>query len=162
MTSPYSISGIEIEFRPLESGDFNFILNSWMQSYRECRPLMSNPRYYISQQRLISGLSRTTMILVACDKANPGFIIGYACGRKLCGPDGPQLLLHYVYVKDNYRRSGLMRKMLEQLGWEAGMHTLVSHWRYNCRNFASKFNMEHAPDVLEIGGTEWVALKENM
>lgn len=140
---------VEIAIRPVEPTDVNFVLNSWLQSYRDSLRSISNYTYYPEQQRLIGALADRAKLVVACDAETPSFILGWACGEPLEVDGG--LLLHYIYVKQGYRSLHIGQDMLRALGWRAGQEITATHWNRAATSLAAKFKVRHNPYYLMIG-----------
>jgi hypothetical protein len=103
-----------VAFRPMAPGDVNFVLDSWLRSYREspyagCIP---NNRFFDIMHEAVEGLlARGAKVEVACAKHDPDKILGWLCGEII----NEELCLHFCYVKDPYRRMGLMTELLDRL-----------------------------------------------
>lgn len=142
---------IAIRYRAPEQGDINFILNSWMLSYRPWRQNISNPNYYDGQQAVIAALAETSRIIICCDAAPDmgSFVLGYVCGHM----DVPKDLLtvHYIYVKNGYRFSGLGRDLLAQMGRQASTKILATHWTGVARDTRDRYNIHYNNYPLMIG-----------
>jgi hypothetical protein len=107
----------EIHFRALEPKDVNFLLNSWLKSFRPSCPLVSDEVYFREQKRLVLRLLEDTNVLLACDPVDPGVIWGYLVGAS----DGQGFgVVHWVYTKHALRKFGIARALLAQAGILAG------------------------------------------
>lgn len=113
--TPTPIAGVSL--RHDDTGDYEFILNSWLQSYRDgatgsqLARRMSADRYF-SDEGFKGGIIRALTsgtVTVACDTDDPETIYGWACH------DGD--VLHYVYVRSAWRRKGLGRTLAETPKW---------------------------------------------
>ncbi len=110
----------EIHFRLPEPADKNFILSSWLKSYRPSCPVVSDETFFREQKSLILRLLEDTNVLLACDPVDPGVIWGYL----VASSDGQGFgVAHYVYVKHSLRRFGIARALLAQAGILAGFET---------------------------------------
>lgn len=109
---------LEIDIRLATSKDMaELVIPSWLQSYArslvaklmraDSRYGMGRDLYWSSQRKRIETIlsSQTTRVLVA---SISGINVGWAC------EDRRNNTLHYVYVKDNFRRQGVGRKLV---GW---------------------------------------------
>ena len=129
-----------LEFRPIEARDFNFILNSWLMSYRDSRRDHTNGNYFPGQQNLIAEISQRRTLIVGCDAESPEWIVGYICGQLLT--DG-RLLLDYIYVKHAYRERGIARGLLAAIGWTEGMEIVATHWTKPIDKVGKRYNAGH-------------------
>lgn len=101
-----------VRFRPMEPGDVNFVLDSWIRSYRESpwAGVVPNHRFFEVMHEAIEGLiARGTKVVVACAKTDTTRILGWVAYERL--HDG--VACHYVYVKDPFRRRGLATELLK-------------------------------------------------
>jgi len=66
------------------------------------------PEYHDAMKWQVSELLRRNDVLVAYVSTVPGVAIGWACGKNA--------VLHYVFVKQGYRRSGVATVLWQALG----------------------------------------------
>lgn len=111
MTATASIRD-EVSLRPATQADLNFILSSWVKSYREHAGDMPGPIYYEGQRNLVTTLLQRCGATIACDPDDPSAIFGYVVSEKR----GPVVVVHYVYVKHTLRRLGIARQLLAEVG----------------------------------------------
>ena len=109
------------------SEDLIFIKDSWLKSYRTsvmatiCTPITlrnqgkMSAEYARGQQMLIEALLLRGSTFVYKDG---DFIIGWACAE-------PPHILHYVYVKYNFRNGGVSRKLISH--FDLAPRVLISH-----------------------------------
>lgn len=135
----------KLEYRPCEVLDVNFILNSWLKSYQPSAPPARD--YWASQQALIAKLAEHAKVILVCDAENPSFIIGYICGETVQS----EFRVHYIYVKNSYRRQGVARSLLVALGWTPGTPIIASHWTRACSPNAAKYMLSRDDYVLKEG-----------
>lgn len=102
----------QIRFREPNQGDVNFLFNSWLKSHRTSSQVQGimHPVYYSQQHLLIEGLLSTCKVIVACNADDTMQIYGYIC----YGDAEGHPLVHYVYVKQPYRRLGLANLLFEE------------------------------------------------
>jgi GNAT superfamily N-acetyltransferase len=135
--------------RAAKQEDLNFILSSWLRSYRDAKRTMKNHDYFTGQQKLIAALADRRSLVIGCDVDKPDWIVGYACGQKL--EDG-SLLLDYVYVKQPYRERGIGKALIAALGWAPDTHIVATHWNRVAHALCKKFMVDHNEYYLMIGG----------
>lgn len=92
--------------------DSDFLYSTWIKSFRDsgfCRAVPT-PIYNRSQRERVRALLEKdfTYVLVACSPETPELIYGYAVG------EAPNVL-HYVYVKKDYRGQGIGKRLLSHL-----------------------------------------------
>ena len=106
MSAAVSIPPVRV--RPAHAGDVGFIIDTWRQSFREESYLFRYNRdlYFRLMSMHITGLMKGAgaMLLVACDPSDEDTIVGFVA---LTGPE-----LHYVYVRDSFRKHGVARLLL--------------------------------------------------
>lgn len=107
-----------ISFRPAESRDMPFVMSSWLKSFKTSNAagLLPFNLYYDAYRLAIQQLlDRGSVVYVAYvpgeDEAKSD-IYGWACVER--GFDKP--LVHYVYVKQPYRRLGVAKALLRAAG----------------------------------------------
>lgn len=139
-----------VRIRKFCEADKNFILSSWMKSYRNEAAVHSvtNDVFFYSHQVLIGEIAKTADIFLACAHDNPDEVWGWLCTQ--AGPDG-SLIVHYAYTKQRFRRLGLGRQLLEAAGWVPGVRVWATHWSSKCDYLANKFNAKHNPYLLNKG-----------
>lgn len=104
----------EIAYRVGCPQDLPFIWNSWLKSYRDNNELakaIASETYFTEHRRLIGALCDRSAVLVACSPDHPEQIYGYAVFEAFTGP---MLVMHYIYVKQTYRRFGIASELLEK------------------------------------------------
>lgn len=114
--------------------DQAFVYSSWLQSYRSsafARPIPTHTyfdRHHAVLERILA--RPTTRIVVATPEDAPAVILGWAVTEGLLrgsardGAAGPVLItpttstptLHYVYVKEQFRKLGIARQLVTRLG----------------------------------------------
>jgi GNAT superfamily N-acetyltransferase len=97
--------------RDRKPSDDNFILSSWVSSYRHNPLFGAMPvNTYFSRYRAftLSVLDRSYAV-VACDPEEPDVLFGYCVYRFI----GDVPVVSYVYVKQVFRRFGLATQLLE-------------------------------------------------
>jgi hypothetical protein len=107
----------EIIYRDATIDDVNFILSSWLKSYRPSAPLVSDEVYFREHKALVMQLIQRSAVHIACDPSYPLSIYGYAVVE--------QGAVHYVYVKFALRKFGVARALLKRAGVESPF--AVSH-----------------------------------
>jgi GNAT superfamily N-acetyltransferase len=113
---------LDLEIRGPDEEDLAFITDSWLKSYAESEVALRLPRslYYSYHRTVVERILSTerTMpcVKVACLREEPSEILGW------CAFYSMAYVLHYVYVKQAYRRLGVAAKLLEHLDIK-----LISH-----------------------------------
>lgn len=134
---------VPVRLREFAETDTNFILNSWLKHNRTAQPYdrVREDIYFYNHQLLIGSIARNAVIWVACAHDNPDEIWGYICAEP--GPEN-SLVVHYLYVKQRWRRFGFARQLLQAAGWQPGRPVWATHWSDKAeqlgRKIAARFN----------------------
>lgn len=104
---------MKIKMRLLDPSDVPLITATWLRTYR------SNSRwivrimegcYFNEHNSLIKKALINSRTIVACDPSDPEHIIGYLVGVNRKKAD----YLHYIYVKQIFRRHGVAGELLNE------------------------------------------------
>lgn len=105
--------------RDAKADDMRFVFDTWTRSFRQhVSPEELRCGYATAQRELISHCIETGRCVVACstedsdERKAEDVLYGHACGQ-VGGDVG--LVLHFVYVKDVWRRRGIGRALVEEL-----------------------------------------------
>lgn len=99
-----------VRCRPAVGADQGLILDSWVNSYRKSRDVRDviGPVYRSGQRQLAERLLERCGATVLCASDFLPQVFAWMCAEKV----GSILVLHYLYVKQPYRRQGLARTLL--------------------------------------------------
>jgi hypothetical protein len=148
-----------LQFRLVLADDLGFVLNSWLKSFRMSSwpSVASDAVYFPNQQRLIGEIAarENARLVVACNPDNPGQIYGWACGER--ATDTSPLIMHYVYVKETFRKMSIGTQLLGQFGWENDNQVvLATHDHYHLfeanKSLSKKFRISCNPYILLLKG----------
>lgn len=94
-----------IHLRPMEAGDVNFVLSSWLRSYRDASPDVQESRipgavYWPMHEAVVRDCMKRGQVAVAYQPDAPEVILGWACLEETANHSRA---LHYLYVKHLYR-----------------------------------------------------------
>lgn len=99
-----------VRVRPATEADQGRIYSDWLHSHWDtAKGRMPKTVYMSGQHRLIEDLLKKSMCVVACTEEAPDHIIGWASGERRNGI----AVLHYVYVKKEYRMLGFGRRLVD-------------------------------------------------
>ncbi len=101
---------LPVTLRPAADADAGFVLNSWLKSYRASMTVVPSSQYFsrFGHRGLVMDLMGRQPIVVASWDEDPAVIVGWSCGE-------PSKLLHYVYVKQAFRRQGIGTRLVAAL-----------------------------------------------
>lgn len=101
-----------------EAEDKNFILNSWLKSYRRApwSQYVPNEVYFPEHKAIIESLLAdpcTSVKVLVLDDADRNFIVGYSVTALAPATLGGEVyFVHWVYIKDTFRGLGLTKALL--------------------------------------------------
>jgi hypothetical protein len=100
-------------YRSPTPDDLQFIMSSWLHSNRnsDFANYINNDTYYKLHEPLIKVLIAASMVTMICDKEDPSHVYGYAVYEL----PNDKLILHYIYIKFNYRNMGLAKQCLQTI-----------------------------------------------
>jgi hypothetical protein len=101
------MSDAPVVLRDWKPSDRNFVIDSWVRSYRgSTSALIPESIYFDSQRRLINALLERCQITIAGFDEDPDTILGWACTSSSA--------IHYVWVRPQFRKQGIAKAMLAQ------------------------------------------------
>jgi GNAT superfamily N-acetyltransferase len=132
-----------IRLRPGTETDAPFAFNSWLKCYRHSRLAlqMQNEVYFSGHHKVIEGLLKNCSCIVACSPDDLSQIYGYAVGEKRDG----QLVVHFIYVKEAYRRLGIGLLLLKSLGYELGQPYFFTQKTHAVEKYEKKYPIIYHP-----------------
>lgn len=101
--------------REAKKEDVAFLLDSWMKSWRRNKfaGVIPNNQYYDVTRTCIENLvARGAKFKVVCLDSDEDAILGWLCSEKL---KDESVVVHYMYVKDPYLKTGVPEKLTEAL-----------------------------------------------
>lgn len=104
MTSP------PVTIRDAVESDWDFMRKAWRATFLHGGPAVQGAEkqlYFDEMTRLFSAIVPTARAVIACDPADDANQLGFACYTGTT--------LHYAYVDQDFRRVGIVPKMLEGL-----------------------------------------------
>lgn len=154
---------LPIMVRPATQGDVNFILNSWIKSAYSNLPKayeMPNFMFCTEHHKLIEAVLKRSTVIVACDRKDPSIIYGYLVAEYL--QNHPTI--HYIYVKQTFRRLGLASYLINCLDINQESIIFISHTTLKFKNFfGTKRHFIFNPYLFHQYGdhSETIGLLEN-
>lgn len=132
-----------IRFRRGVPEDVSFIFSSWLKSFRLNGMAENlNPKVYYSQHHcLVEGLMIKANVTVACNPEDPSQIYAYVCHEVIEGLP----VVHYIYVKDSFRRLGLAAMLLEEVGISLDKPFFFTHYNKIANRIANRKAMVYNP-----------------
>lgn len=137
-----------IDIRQATPDDLRFVRDSWFESYRRggFAPEIGFDLFSEGQRRLIDHLTdvedRPAIIRVAYALNAPDEILGWICWEH--ATDGNQQVLHYVYVKNAYRKMGIAEGLIDRAKNSHGFK-FYSHQTRAGIQLAKKYGFRYNP-----------------
>lgn len=132
--------------RSVTDADISFIFSSWLKSAAAgpALKLIKSPIYYAQHHKLIEGYFKNCVIKVACNPADHNQIIGYICFEVVEDVE-PLLVVHYAYVKADFRNLGIAKALLAHTGLEQGKPFFYTTATKASEQMNNKINMAYSP-----------------
>lgn len=115
-----------IEIRAAEKDELNFVLHSWLRSLRSASHYhrkIPSKTFYDSHAKIIEGILERGHCLVVNPINLAKIIVGYIIWEH---GDDETVILHYVYVKESYRKMGLSKFLIETVSY--GRDKIATHF----------------------------------
>lgn len=113
-------AGPPLVFRPAGEDDHAYVIQTWLESYRDEQPEMRTRDYMDWMRSRLTG-----RVLLACHESQPVNIVGWIAADS---PEPPMGRIHYAYVRRRYRRMGIARRLFEVAsGGIVGGEVIVTH-----------------------------------
>ena len=132
----------EVSIRSANEDDHGFILNSWLKSYydtADISPRISRKVFFKNEGKIIENLLKTELVKIICNPFDETHIYGYACFN-----DNPTIL-HYIYVKQPFRKMGLARNILRD--YMESEDVIISYSTGRIKRFGTHYNFKYNPYV---------------
>lgn len=128
---------IPARIRDAVASDVSFVYDSWLRSYRKAQSEVRDEDYFSSQRRRIDRVLRGPGFLrVVHPEGAPSVIAAWAC------LDAAPAVLHYVYVKEEYRGHGFARALLTG-------RAVATHLTDGGKKLKSMLGMRYLPYLLD-------------
>jgi ribosomal protein S18 acetylase RimI-like enzyme len=138
---------LPIRLRNMQPDDVNFILNSWLKSFRKAPSVrrMENNAYFHEQSKVIKGLLEKVNILIACDEKDSNNVYGYLVSQRIDNV----FVIHYLYVKLSFRNMGIGKMLIRARDHELGeVAACYTHHTDTANRLAYKYKFMHNPFIL--------------
>lgn len=131
--SPNSLPGEVLKFRRARPDEAALVRSSWFESYRKggCAPEVPFPTYKTGQNEIMDRLLGRGQVWVATLTEVPDEVLGWVCFDETA--------IHYVYVKQAYRRRGIATSLIALAGARVFTHQTRA-WRPLATRFRLQFN----------------------
>ena len=116
-------------YRAPEADDMGFLFNCWLRTLRVPNKHVPADKYFPPLKSIIARIAQQAHVLVACDQADPEYILAYAVADPV-EPPAEEIRVHFAYTKRSFRRMGLQKELMKRLGYAPGMQISASFWTY--------------------------------
>ena len=109
--------------------DTNLILKSWLTTFKNTGPAvhrMIDSEYFEDYQKIIKHMLANSDITIVCDPEDKDIIWAYMIHTDHA--------IHYIYVKDTFRKLGIMRKLIS-----LAKANHFTHWTTPMNSISHKF-----------------------
>jgi hypothetical protein len=140
---------LPIALRHTHAEDIPFMFNSWLQSYRHSLHVknISNTVFYGEHHKILERIMKRSEAIIACNPIDQTQIYGYLVFERITGV----LVVHYAYVKQTYRRLGILKQMLDKAGRAGEEPFVYSHETHIANKIAIRFRALYNPYVFYQG-----------
>lgn len=122
--------------------EIGFIMKTWgREEYKNQPQAFPERLFYPEFGKIIVKLAQRAECMVACNPEDINQIQGFAIGKP--EPTLGVFVLHFVYVRPEFRRLGLCREMCSALGYVPEQELVASHWSKD----ASKIDRKGRPII---------------
>jgi GNAT superfamily N-acetyltransferase len=140
-----ALEAIEVrQYRPSE--DKAFVYSTWLRNYKHSSYFAKRIKpvvFFAGHHAILDHLSRKASfkVFVACHRDDPTQILGYLA----CEPDGEKPTVHFVFVKEAFRKMGIARRLFTKAGINIdACH--FTHWTLPVDEFIRRWpGMTHDP-----------------
>lgn len=135
-----------VRFRPMLPDDVNFVKDSWLKSFRDSpwAGVVPNNLYTDTTNEAIEQLlARGAKVEVVSAAHDDNKILAWCCSEPVING----VAVHYVYVKDPYRRKGLASALLERARGKAECERPRCLYTFRTRPAQYFRDWQHCPEV---------------
>jgi len=137
---------LNIQLRLADVKDIPFLFSAWLKSYRVAKAVESihNNIYYAEHHKVLEHILQHFQVLIASDKSDDSHIYGFAVGGKIEGIN----TIHYVYVKQTFRRLGIASALLKHFEIPQPTPFFYTHETPVGKSMAKKLNGIYHPYLI--------------
>lgn len=135
----------KVKVRPMGDADFNFIINSWLKTYKYSGPAvkrMLDRVYFETYEPIVKTLIRRSDVYVACLRDDPEIIVGYLAIERTKNHD----VIHFCLVKDLWQKMGVATYLIEAA--DPRPDTYFTHWTNPIQSIINKVTYLFNPFLI--------------
>ena len=101
--------------------DLDFIVSSWLKSYRnsDFANYIPNTLYYQYHKAIVMDLLKRSLVSMVVDPEDQDHVYGYIVYEA-----GEMFILHYMYIKSAFRNFGLAKSILQKANPQFGVEEM--------------------------------------
>lgn len=152
MTAAHPINYVPVTYRDYREDDEGFLYNSWLRSFRDGSKWaeeIPGQIYFANHKQVIARLLQDSGIVIAANPESDDQIFGYGVYQPM---SGGVTVLHYLYVKQPYRRLGIgtaLTRVIKQLSaHDPELPMVASHVSGMWDRLRVKWNLVYNPYVI--------------
>lgn len=135
------LEGFKVLIREKNNDDHNFIMSSWLKSYKTesyfAKRIRTSIFYKYHHTACETILKRdNTRVIIGCDPKNPAVIWGYMVLEP--HPDTEKWIIHYAYTKAAFRKLGVQHSILEAVRVNPN-ESIATHWTQTTDTLIKKY-----------------------
>ena len=131
----------KVVVRPATESDHAFVMDSWLRSFGKGRTWIfrgvQGDRFYSGHRRVLGEILDRSVVMIACLQEVPDAVLGWVCVEAEC--------VHYLYVKNKYRRKRVASELLSQARAMMGEMLFCSHQTGQWRRFSPGSKLKFSP-----------------
>jgi GNAT superfamily N-acetyltransferase len=131
---------LPVDIRPMAESDMSLAILKWASSARPAMQWLCKNAFRRNLAPTALRALREGTALVACAKAAPEVVHAWASS------DVSQRVLHWVYVRPEFRRMGLARMLTMEIERRCDGPLRVSGWSRDGKSIIERY--EYRPDLL--------------
>ncbi len=118
--------------------DVEFLLKTWGREMKESGMFKGMPgRLFFNEfQAVMLALTQKQQCRVICDAKEPDVIYGFVVGS--WQPQADTFLAHFAYVRPAFRRLGMCRAAMLDMGYREGAEIVASAWN----SYVARFKLD--------------------
>jgi GNAT superfamily N-acetyltransferase len=116
---------IDMKHSNMLTTEKSFVYNSWLKSYGKSRESqrMSSKVYFHNYTKIIDGILEDCYVAFALNPDDLDQIFGFVVFNY--DEDINLTVIHYIYVKEAFRKLGLAKKLMQQIQPQLGSEPMI-------------------------------------